>query len=549
MRSNPFLLFDPVILKKAWPLVLSAVVIYGSTIAPSFPPGALTVAQSAQAHVVQDAVVPTFNASDVGNRTYGYLAQKSLANMNNFDDDLISNLIIGNQYAPQSVQYLIRRTLSTRSLWNLPSPCGSNCSYTLHFAGPYLQCTSYERNVTHGWNTEETANSVPAVSFPAYASVFDLNSTSLLANESFLDAETSSRLHIGTVVPNRVLGVKSLRTYVENASSIVAGLPFDGGVNMTVRRYQLNTTEHHLECVPSRADYTVYTMFRNNGANYNVSIDAASVRPLAAALTSLQLNGSLTDTTVMDPSLLPFFRDLNMYTIIQQLANMISCSLNETATGQGDPTAPDDAGFVHYETTNSLVDSTNNQSTLDVLLQYFTRVDLSSDFSTLTRVDRELFTVNQTILNTMLVDITLSLIPFKDSWTTTVNQTRTQWVNVYAFSKPLNFILPYALTLSTGLCVLVLGYYSLYTNGVSAADGGFLQLLTTTRGSATVERAIRGACLGGEENVPATLKNLRMQYGELIPDAEDEKEDMLRTAGFGSPEEVRALNKSHSYGG
>lgn len=65
MRSNPFLLFDPLILKKAWPLVLSAVIIYGSTIAPSFPPGALTVAQSAQVHVVQDAVVPTFNASDV----------------------------------------------------------------------------------------------------------------------------------------------------------------------------------------------------------------------------------------------------------------------------------------------------------------------------------------------------------------------------------------------------------------------------------------------------------------------------------------------------
>ncbi|KAL5364351.1 hypothetical protein BJX96DRAFT_187700 [Aspergillus floccosus] len=549
MRSNPFLLFDPLILKKAWPLVLSAVVIYGSTIAPSFPPGALTVSQSAQVQFVQDAVVPTFNASDVGNMTYGYLAQKSLADMNNFDDDFVSSLVIGNQYASASVQYLIRRTLSTRSLWNLPSPCGSNCSYTLQFVGPYLQCTSYEKNVTHGWIDEDTSNSILAVSFPAYASVFDLNSTSLLGNESYLDTTTSSRLHISTAVPNGVMGVKSLRTYVENASSIVAGLPFDGGVNMTVRRYQLNTTEHHLECVPSRADYTVYTMFRNDGANYNVSIDAASVRPLTAALTGLNLNGSLTDTTVMARSLLPFFRDLNMYTIIQQLANIISTSLNETASGRGDPTAPDDEGFVYYQTTSALIDSEANQTTLDVLLQYFTRVDLSSDFSTLINVDRELFTVNQTILNEMLVDITLSLIPFKNVWTTTVNQTRTQSVNVYAFSKPLNFILPYALTLSTGLCVLVLGYYSLYTNGVSAADGGFLQLLTTTRGSATVERAIRGACLGGEENVPATLKNLRMQYGELIPNAEDEKYDMLRTVGFGTPGEVRALNKSHSYGG
>lgn len=190
-----------------------------------------------------------------------------------------------------------------------------------------------------------------------------------------------------------------------------------------------------------------------------------------------------------------------------------------------------------------------DQSTVDVLLQYFSRLDLSTDFSELVSVNRELLSVNQTALNSMLVDTTLSLIPFRNIWTTTVNQTRTQLINVYAFSKPTNFILPYALTLAGGLCVLALGYHSLYTNGVSAADGGFLQLLTTTRGSATVERAIRGACLGGEENVPTALKDLRIQYGELIPDESEEKYDLLRTAGFGTPGEVRELNRSHSYGG
>ena len=126
-----------------------------------------------------------------------------------------------------------------------------------------------------------------------------------------------------------------------------------------------------------------------------------------------------------------------------------------------------------------------------------------------------LFSVNEDILNRMLASLTLSAIPEFNLWSAHVNQTQLLSANTYSFSRPLNLILPYYLILICALPLLIFEFCALYANGVPATDGGFLQLLTTTRGSATLDKIAISGCLGGNRNVPSELRDLKIQYGEI----------------------------------
>jgi hypothetical protein len=53
-------------------------------------------------------------------------------------------------------------------------------------------------------------------------------------------------------------------------------------------------------------------------------------------------------------------------------------------------------------------------------------------------------------------------------------------------------------------------------NGVSATDGGFLQVLMTTRGSEALDGVASGGCLGGEENVLKGIMGMEVMFGEFI---------------------------------
>ena len=187
------------------------------------------------------------------------------------------------------------------------------------------------------------------------------------------------------------------------------------------------------------------------------------------------------------------------------------------------------------------------------LSRYFSPVHLSTAdrVNILYPQTSSIFTVNATTLNTILANITLSTIPFTNYWSTHATQTRIVPVNVFAFSQPLNLILPYAVLLGCGLCALVLGGWALRTNGVAATDGGFLQILTTTRGSAEVDRVARGCCLGSEENWSSELMSLKVKFGEMENLAGSRlSEDMgYKFSGFGVEGEVRSLKKRGLYGG
>jgi hypothetical protein len=128
---------------------------------------------------------------------------------------------------------------------------------------------------------------------------------------------------------------------------------------------------------------------------------------------------------------------------------------------------------------------------------------------------------------------------------TTVNATTSTSINVYSFSQPLSLILPYFLTLLVSLPFVVLGCLSLFKNGVSAMDGSFIQIIATSTGSAVLDRAAAGGCLGGDESTPQELKDLKIRFGEFIGRDEPGR---VKRAGFGIDSEVVPLKKGADYG-
>lgn len=149
-------------------------------------------------------------------------------------------------------------------------------------------------------------------------------------------------------------------------------------------------------------------------------------------------------------------------------------------------------------------------------------------------------------LNSALLNITLSAI-VDFGWWNTINTPimRQNPINVYNFSKRLNLIIPYFLSLLLTLPILALGAFALHKNGVSATDGGFTQLVTTTAGSETLSKVAVGGYLGGSEGVPKELDDLEVRFGELVG---GEWKGGLRRTGFGTAEETVPLVKGEVYG-
>jgi hypothetical protein len=126
------------------------------------------------------------------------------------------------------------------------------------------------------------------------------------------------------------------------------------------------------------------------------------------------------------------------------------------------------------------------------------------------------FNMSDAILNEVLANITISALTL-DTWHDVVDGMDTRVFNVYHFQRYLNFFLPYGLCLLFTLPIVAMGLLALRHNGVSAIDGGFLQILmTAATGRTEVELAAQKSSLGGYESVPNDLKKLKVRFGELL---------------------------------
>jgi hypothetical protein len=156
--------------------------------------------------------------------------------------------------------------------------------------------------------------------------------------------------------------------------------------------------------------------------------------------------------------------------------------------------------------------------------------------------------MTEDILNEALFNLTMSAAIYLGNWPETVQVEVNNTHNIYSFEGKLQFFLPYGLCLILALPLLYLGLQSLHHNGVSAMDGGFLQLLMTTSGSRTLDKAIAGGCIGGEENVSESLKELKVRFGEFTASDADAAGTRVARAGFGTEDEVGPLRRRVLYG-
>jgi hypothetical protein len=143
-------------------------------------------------------------------------------------------------------------------------------------------------------------------------------------------------------------------------------------------------------------------------------------------------------------------------------------------------------------------------------------------------------------MNGVITNLTLSAISL-GTWWDMVPVTFTRYQSTYSFANPLNLILPYSVCLEAATLFAAIAIWSLWRNGIPAADGGFFQIMMATRGNTEMERLVLRERLMTIENMSVELKNLRIRYGDLVG------EDVLgvegRRLGFGTVEETVSLRK------
>ncbi|KAH7380144.1 hypothetical protein BKA66DRAFT_609988 [Pyrenochaeta sp. MPI-SDFR-AT-0127] len=147
---------------------------------------------------------------------------------------------------------------------------------------------------------------------------------------------------------------------------------------------------------------------------------------------------------------------------------------------------------------------------------------------------------NQASLNDFLANVTISALSL-DTWKEFRPINTTNYRATYKFSKPLNLIVPYVLSLAFTLVFTGIGTWSLLQNGVSATDGGFLHVVAATTGRTEMERVIVEHHVTGE-SVPKEVLNMKIRYGELV----DGEGVGTGRAGFGMLEETRPLKRGRS---
>lgn len=130
----------------------------------------------------------------------------------------------------------------------------------------------------------------------------------------------------------------------------------------------------------------------------------------------------------------------------------------------------------------------------------------------------------------------------------TISATQNWQLLTYVFSRRLNLILPYFISLGLAIPALIYALVLLYhTHHVAAMGDSFIQILMTTTGSPTLTELAVGGCLGGDNNVPKELKELKIKYGDITR-SEGGIEPTVRHAGFGVEGEVTNLRRRAVYG-
>jgi hypothetical protein len=372
-----------------------------------------------------------------------------------------------------------------------PSPCGSNCTYSLQFIGPYLLCDLPLKSVGVLDLTEP---------FPLYIGVWSNPIDDITI--PYQDQLSFERRTESVSVTSFNTTLLTLLGKEQSGSTLV---------EMSFQR-----------CRPGQTIYNVKVAYQDGIQKFTVQTNPGSNRLLTDLTkpTPVKIYSNNYSSTWSETSL-QWLSDANNMAIIEAmtlaLAGQYTVGVQSLAG----------AGSFIYNLNGSNITLFNLSTTGDIYWNGFDETGpQNGTIVANTAINRRPnnfnisdapdLIIDQDILNEMLQNITLSLMNTFPLWSIEVNATQTVFRNVYSFSNKLNLLLPYYVSLAVALPLLALGGLSLYQNGVSATDGGFLQILTTTSTSKALNAAASGGALGGQESVPEELRDLKIRYGELI---------------------------------
>ncbi|TGO16217.1 hypothetical protein BPAE_0512g00010 [Botrytis paeoniae] len=603
MQANPLLLRDLNAWQKAPILVVLVVLVWLMNVAASFAPGALIVGPTTR-YSRQVVEVPTFDSSFVGNGS-GVDANKfSLDKFDINDYDTFFPVSTAGSYS-QPLQRLAASTMTAGKQSTMQSPCGANCSYTLNLEGPYLQCDS--PNIQYGvlnttslsWsdNFQSTGQNV---TFETHDDGIDLLVWN--AYQGFLfdpwvggskeARATASQMHI--IAPSqfsiqtiRPLGMRNPAVRESKSNSFGNLVAIEG---------------NYINCSAATATYTVSYVYENNILSTNISVSSIDI--IKNLGTTKEMSNVTQEYGISWPGFLvttanktedwllglgssylgyepanwtsdwiSWYKNLQIMAVMNSMTRLLNGTYPVELIQFGDATSSLSPayglGVDIWGTEVSWVDFLNAFPTSSMyadlwkstLIGYTPFNDNFGNFNVTAyswvndptenlKYDGVSFTVTPESLNRLLQNITLNMISEIGWWSTLANVTQWESINTFQFSKPLNLILPYFISLFLAIPILVLGIWSLRQNGVSAMNNSFVQILNTTTGSKALERAAATGCLGGYNNVLDELMDLKIRFGELkdVGQGDERSSNGVKRAGFGTEQEIRPLVKGENYG-
>ncbi|TVY14894.1 hypothetical protein LARI1_G006393 [Lachnellula arida] len=546
IRTNIFMLLRPVVIQTSPVLFALSVLVWASQVVTSFPPGAITVITS-QKTTYEMRSVPNYDATFMGNKSGADAERYSLTGLvvEPGPDGGFSTLSLPGKKDESLIQRLTVPVLVKGEAFTFPSPCGINCSYSTQFEGPYLECNT----------TSTTYNQTKNYLHTIYAASYS-------DPRSSIETETC---HDGFCAPYN--GTYSIAAF---NFTVLTPLAMD---STNASNISLLIREDQLFCSPARANYTINNTYINNIHTRTIStapvdrlINLAPASHDSEVLVP-NFGSSNSDRTGLIYGTTPanwsayataYYRDMNHISLIESMMYYLNGTTTAYIPPPGD-TSQDtpnkvqpsssltDGNFTRDVTWSEpqLYDASGNFIKENSLLAPSTRLNSNFGHFNPNEPGSPAFSISQDLLNEQLLNVTLSMMLGIGLWNTTANATISSAINVYDFSEPLMLILPYFITLAVAVPFILLGGLALFKNGVSAIDGGFLQIVATSTGSAVLDHAAAGGCLGGDESVAQELKDLKVRFGEFIGRQEPGR---IRRAGFGVETEVTALKKGALYG-
>ncbi|KAM0160761.1 hypothetical protein ACHAPG_002825 [Botrytis cinerea] len=534
IKSNPLQIVTSAAIRSTPALCVISIIMSGMAIAASFPPGAINVI-STQIISYQVVPVPTFNASFMGNgsgidaNAYSLMELIPLSPSGFVDGDFTSgkdnNLIVR----------LAREVLISGQTFTQSSPCGSNCSYEIQYEGPWIDCVNSSSQ--YYLKTNDT--------FTIYNGTWSSKISASLAHSTYNGTYTQATFNSSTLTPIKANGIHDVGAL--------------GGEAM-----EALVQEDLLVCSPGRALFTVNNIWEDNIQRREYDVAPISQLTNLALLThqsEVIVPGFCAETGTgygtgpanWSTAALDWYRDNNMMTIFASMLSFLDGEYlarlvaTNSSIKHNDTAYYTDIAWQEAIVGNNdfLAQSTGENGTLIDSTRFNTAFAQYTPFVS----SYPSFNMTTSTLNSYLFNLTTSAMLSYNNWNTTSNATIVDTINIYTFSQPLNLILPYFITLGVSLPFLLLGFWSLYRNGVSATDSGFIQLLATTTGSQALEDAAAASCLGGSNHIDKIFKETKIRFGELVdPNNLNPNANTLRRAGFGIESEVRDLEKGAQYG-